>query len=470
MTQGSVLRNHPAWKDIKAIINTTDRVMRYDYAVTIHTAKEDFPILGVTMMEHNLKYLTDLSEYYVLHGLIGAGDYSHRLYPNRDHLECSVKFIRKKDNGDLDPKYPPITIRFKAHFRTDKMPRVDGDSLAQESIETMNKLSPVDLVLELQDRSEELLRRKRCDGVYPNVSMEDLMRVTMKYESEKAKVDGKPLIDKIVIYPPDNTARYPNIVLPADLMVMDLPGWIQEHGKGLYYTGMGSFFQRVGKESFWFVFPSFQPKRYTEPGVKLLLYHLQPSLMPAAEHTWRQDGEIISILSTGGTGKVETSFSNELNDGTGFRMPDGEAFATYPATVTPTGVKAQRSRLVHEFSSYDRKDGLTNANVQKSTANVFHQASKNLSYQNDIHFLTWEDSDPGLLYPGMPVRLKSWEQDQMFEQDGNLIFAYTVTTSNGNPVSKDNVYTRRTQLGIRVKRRDYNTITPSDRKVYGQRA
>lgn len=470
MTIGNIVRNHPAWKDIQAISTASDRVLWVDYAVTIHTAKEDFPILGVTMMEHSQKYMSELSEYYVLRGLIGAGDYTHRLYPNRENLECSVKFIRKKDNGEIDPNYPPYTVRFKAHFRTDMMPRVNGDSLAMEELETLNLMPPVDLVLELQDRSEELLRRKRCDGIYPNLSVEDLMRVTMKYEAEKAKVDGKPLIDKIDIYPPDNLAKYPHIVLPADLMVMDLPGWVQEKGKGVYYTGIGSFFQRVEGEAFWFVFPSYKPERFTEPGNKLLLYHLAPSVMPTTDNTFRKDGDIISILSTGGTGTVESAYSEELNQGTGFRMPDAEALSTFPAEVTADGVKAQRNRLVHEFASNDRKDGLTNANVQKSTANVFHQTSQTLKYQNEFHFLTWENSDPSVLYPGMPVRLKSWEQDQMFEQDGNLVFAYTVTSANGNPLTQDNVYSQRTQLGIRVKRREYNTKTPTDRGVYGQRA
>ena len=470
MTVGSIIRKHPAWKDIEAISTASDRVIHRDFAVTIHTEKEDFPLLGVSMMEHSQKYMTDLSEYYVLRGMLAAGDYAHRLYPNRQNLECSVKFIRKKDNGEVDPDHPPITVRFKAHFRTDMMPRVNGDSLAMEEMETLNLMPPVDVVLELQDRAEELLRQKRCDGVYPGMTVEDLMRVTMKYEAEKAKVDGKPLVDKIDIYPPDNLAKYPNIVLPADLMVMDLPGWVQERGKGVYYTGIGSFFQRVEGEAFWFVFPAYQPKRFEEPGTKLLLYHLAPSVMPNAENTFRKDGDVISILSTGGTGTVESAYSAELNQGAGFRMPDAEALSTFPAEISEKGVKAQRSRLVHEFASNERKDGMTSANVQKSAANVFHQTSQTLNYQNEIHFLTWESSDPSVLYPGMPVRLKSWEQDQMFEQDGNLIFAYSVTSANGNPLSADNRYSQRTQLGIRVQRREYATKTPSDRGVYGQRA
>jgi signal transduction histidine kinase len=101
---------------------------------------------------------------------------------------------------------------------------------------------------------------------------------------------------------------------------MDLPGWVQERGKGVYYTGIGSFFQRVEGEAFWFVFPAYQPKRFEEPGTKLLLYHLAPSVMPNAENTFRKDGDVISILSTGGTGTVESAYSAELNQGADEKM------------------------------------------------------------------------------------------------------------------------------------------------------
>lgn len=458
----------PLWEDILSVIGVTDRAVRIHLGAVIHTEKEDFPAVKVTLREMNRDYRKMTGEFYHLQFLLGAGDYFYRLLPFRENLEVSVKTTYMFENGHEDPDNPPFIIRYKGLFVPDKNPYPSSESMSNRTLEDTDKLAPVSVQLELQDRCEEPLRVKMISGVFNNVTMEQMLRGAFIYEANKVKVDGKPIIQVAEIDPPHNKAIFPNLIIPHGTLLRDLPGYLHENENGIYNAGIGNFFQRFKQKPTWFVYPLYAPKRFDEDRYKIVIYSVPPDKMAGYDKTYRREGKITYIAATGDRKEADHAKNPELNLGVGFRMPDAEAFMKKPVKILPDSWNAKRKNLNYEVSHRDRKDSLSYAPVIGSSANPFFEFSEVLSRQFTMMVISWENSDPELLYPGMPCKYVYMDRGIYTEAKGTLAVAYSITQLLGNPIEDRNFMTT-TQMYLIMEpqseptKNDPNTIFGDER-------
>ncbi len=466
MNESADIKNHPLWEDFRSIFEKPETADNIHLTGEVHTVNEDVPIFKILQAENVRNYMKDTSEFFVVTAYMAAGDYLYRVYPYKDNLEVTIKQMWMTTKGELDEDRPPKTNRYKAIFKPEMNPRGTNDPLSQRKIDDLNRLAPVTIVLELQDRREEALRSKTVSGIYHDLKMEDVIRAATYYEVQKVKVEGKTPLEVIDIVEPDNQQPYPHLLLPSNIFVEDLPGWLQEKAKGVYNAGIGSFFQDFEDKPSWFVYPLYNDQRFDKAGKKLVVYDVPQDKMPGMDTTYRKEGDVLYVATTGNTGNLKTAHNRELSQGVGFRFADGESFMKKPVEITSDGVNAKRKRLNYEFANYDRKDQNPYSPTYQSTSNPYFMMSKNIAYQMSLHVVTWETSNPDLIYPGMPCRFVYADKDEKVELDGTVVFCFTNTVIQGNPL-EDRRHVRFSQIGLMLKRPDLEPENPPVSLVIG---
>ena len=116
-----------------------------------------------------------------------------------------------------------------------------------------------------------------------------------------------------------------------------------------------------------------------------------------------------------------------MNEGSGYRMPDARAYMKKPVKITENGPQASRAELNHEVIIKERSDGLNYAPVAQGgpSSNPFIERSKILQRSMAQIDLVWENSDPMLIYPGMPCKYIYLSQGKAISLKGTILFVHS---------------------------------------------
>ena len=418
----------PMWADVKDILEKSGTKTVYDYKGILHTEKEDIPVWDMNSIEMLRDYLNDIGEAVRVLFKVGLGDYVKRIYPYRHNLEFSIKRTPLKEAGSGKEKNKNIlSTRYKAIFDTSKNPQVGVSELETHDHHSLNTADIAEVYLELVDRSLEPLRIKTVGGVFQNVKMEDTIRALLGAESEKVLVDGKPSIDGVDLVPPDNKEIVSHVVIPHGTKVSMVPTILQNQVGGVYSRGLGTYFQTYEGKKLWFVYPTYDTERFNQKGRKIVFYAVPQERFPHLDRTWHQDGDLIRVLVTAQRKYSDSAELAMMNEGSGYRMADAKAFMKKPVVLSETGPQANRAKVNHEVVIKQRADGLNYAPVSQDgpSINAFLQRSKVLARSLAQLDFVWENSDPQLIFPGMPCKYNYLSQGKVVSLKGTILFVHS---------------------------------------------
>ena len=435
-------------RDLENIFGVSDRGIRTYFSVTIHNEKEDFSPMKLLTRQVNRDYYKMTGEAFHVRVLMSAGDYFYRVLPFKENLEISIYKETLYENGDINEDNPPKEIRYKALLDLKSNPNMGSDSIANMRREDVDRIPPFEIVFEMLDRREEVYRLKSLDGVYSNITVEEVLKGVVPHEANKVKVDGNPIVQAVNVDPPKNVTRYPQLHIPSGTLLRDIPGFLQEASLGVYNAGLGNFFQVYKNKPTLFVYPLYDTKRFEREGVRLVIYSVPEDKFPSMDKTFRIEGKTIFIASTGEKKVIEQSRNNDINRGVGFRMSNAESFMTKPVEITDAGIKANRNRLNIEVGGYKRKDQTNYAPVVGASSNPFLEYSRFLSGHVDGVSCVWENSNEDLLYPGMPVKFIEMDKGIYVERTGTLVKSFTLDALVGSPMSSESTYSSKTNLTL----------------------
>lgn len=442
----TAIEKTPIWEDIKEVLNGEDKTVRWTYKAMFHTEEEDVPIGQLLHWEENRDYAGMIGGSGHVTFNLGLGDYQYRLYPYRSHMELSIKKIELNEDGS--EKEGEIDLqRFKVIFHPDKNPVPSGTKDSLYDANTLNTGHLVKVHLEIQDRALEPLRRTMVNGTFRQVTMKKLIKGLMVGISKRLEVEGKPIVDGLELEDPDNQDTLSEIVIPQGTLLSNLPTWCQEKSKGVYSTGIGTYFQRFDKKNLWFVFPFYKFKRYDTSKKKLLIYNVPSGRLNGIDKTYKVDGDILKIISVNGTNIKDDAANSELNDGMGFRLAHPKAIMTKPVKLKDGSAIYDRSKLMTEVGYKDRQDGLNFAPYVKPGSNPFNQFSKAFFARTPHITLGWENADPDLLYPGMPCKYTFMDHDKYVQVRGTLTGVFVNRMLQGKE-GTGRVYLTHVTLGI----------------------
>ena len=350
-------------------------------------------------------------------------------------------------------------------FESSRASDTSGEDLSKEEPQTYHILLINPAVEKLLPRIFSSLYREnlrgeyineviRSSGIYRNTTVEDLLRgiLTDVSADVSSEVDEEFEIAGVDIIEPDNQTEYDHLIIPHDIRIIELPRYVHEHCGGIYSHGLGYYLQycpahiadepeaetmqwsedRQQGKWFWFIYPEYATARFDEVEDNLTIINVPENRFEGIERTYfvQHTSSLykkVVALSTGDVLHEDQSDTLEFNRGTGSRWVKGDLFEHFAESIDPseTGweVEIDSSENIDQFLGYQRKSGENYIPLRprRITSNPYYMHSHIASRQGTIVRFHWQNGDPELIYPGMPVRLYHMFDNDLDEYEGVVI-------------------------------------------------
>ncbi len=410
------------WLDVKKIIENKEFVAGSKiYSIIIHTTDKN-----ITESSHQIKlediavtrdYMGNYGDIVDITVKVLFGDYLKDIYPYRDNLEVTIGAIK----ADLEGRHPlneqsKTQERYKVIFLPESNPKI---SASGGGTANANMLGHIVIRLHLLDKSVEGLRVKTTQGIFGKSVLEktnearkkgipiaDFIKALVGNESDKILIDGQKALQSIVITPPDNQEPINQLILPTNFHVLAAPTFLQEKHIGVYTGGISSYIQNYDNKKTFFVFPPYNTKLFDKAKRKLIIYAIKDSVTAVTNKTYREQSGVLSIVTESDNYTPDDGERDYISTGAGFRKADARSFMKKPVKVTKDGPVGDRDRLMVEVITKDRDDGINYAQISEDRIglNKFSNYSRVNEKRGKIMEIIWRNSDPSLIYPGMPCK------------------------------------------------------------------
>ena len=432
----------PLFIAVREILNGKDQPFRYRLEAIIHTKDKDykvFKVLSETIIRDYTKNMMD-DTMITLH--VPLGDYQYLIYPNKDNLELTVKKTSLDSiSGEVSYNKPIEEIRYKCLFDSTNISYAATEYSAADQ-NSLNLSKFTSFRVRLMDRNAEPLRVKMVQGVFRGVTPADLMKSILLGESQKVLIDGKPSVTGLDLVKPDNQKPIQQVVIPSGTYICEIPTILQEEYTGVYKYGIGTYYQRYGKNQTptWFIYPLYDFSRFDNGDHKdlAIFYAAPPKYTKHVERTYRVQSGVVQIIVTTSRYQVNVSDIVQLDKGVGFRLPDVNAFMKKPVKIENGQAFAARGNLNMEAGYIDRGDGLNHVPmIMDYSTNPYNELSKVSSRQISVLQFGWQNADESLLYPGMPCKYIFIQDDRVCEIRGTILGLQSYRVKEGSMVDYD---------------------------------
>ena len=445
------------WADVRKVIFDKSKPIKHNYNGVIHTVKEDLKVYKILSIDTEQDFVNRTTDFIKIRFMMAFGDYVERLYPHRNNLEFTTKIATEQETANVvDAKAKLAVTRYKAIFVAKENPQVNASEVQRMDKESLNKMHFVEVTLELYNRSYEALRIKFTRGSFHNETCGNLMHGLMAGESSRIKIDGKPSVDGIDIVKPDNVEKQPHINLPDGTPLVNLPTYLQHKSNGVYSSGIGNYFTNYRNKKIWFVYPLWDMLRFDEDVPKVSFYSVPSNRYPNLDRTYKEDGDMLHVAITSEHKYQDAADVDYMNHGVGFRLTDARAMMSKPVEMTKEGPKGRRVNLNTEVASHSRDDGLNFAPTSSRgiSSNPYVDYSAVNARRVARVDLVWDNSNPALIYPGMPCQFLFMDGRKLVKLKGIILYQYALTALQGSKV-QDNTFRTKSQITIALER--YNS-------------
>ena len=356
--------------------------------------------------------------------IVQMGMWAKCLYPAKDHISCILRRVALK-NTTFD-KVEDSEIEefiYDTIFHTD-----EGNSLAGVDYTTVsrtdldNSYMPVNLHVELLERSVEKTRKVTVGGFYRNIKPEEAIKSILNHATKDLEVEGEKAITTISLVEVNNKEKRDHINIPQGMPLLDVPNYIQNNCGGVYNADLNCY--SVGDKIY--VYPIYQTDRFEDEKKTLTVIRVAPNLMPQVERTFRLDGDALFILGLSDALYKEISLAKKLSAGNGVRYADTRKFMNGFVETKDNKAYAKRKKVNSEFKSDDLKEQDTvYVSNQRISSNPFKERSKLAVRAGGTYTFQWQNSKPDLLYPSMPARVLYDEGGEVKELRGVILGVHT---------------------------------------------
>ncbi|ANH51770.1 putative virion structural protein [Erwinia phage vB_EamM_MadMel] len=352
---------------------------------------------------------------------MSEGVYNQQIIPNATRLKMHL-VINK-----YEPGQEPVSTRYTLRV----FPKTGYDpQLTQQRAADINQAAIAATSLQfyqfqLFTSAIEQLSATPCAGIFPTTSPAALIRVLLGGVSEglELPLEEKPL--GMEMYPvdavtPDGKEIIKNHVVVKPIQLCDLPGFLQ-HEYGLYKTAIGSYYHK----QYWHIWPLYNTKRFELVRKNLIVVNVPKDKFPNMEHTYEMRGSSLCVLATGDTAVHDTSNLAQYQEGNGVRATRSSAMSGDEGMEVKQGqVVLQRGATNSEFITNTRQGAVNFAPMAgEITDNSYRIVSKTAVNNGSTIQVTWQNADPELIFPGMPVKYLYMKSTGVEQRYGTLVMA-----------------------------------------------
>lgn len=401
---------------------------------------EGGPFIAFKVMSTNRyrDYENSVADIYKVVLKVGMGDFVYKVHPARSNIE--IVMHTKIGNGDTKQE------RFLAFIDTKNTPSVTGSQYMGMDADVLNQSGFVDVEFDLWPPSVFEIKNKRTKGAYRNMSVSSMMEEV--FDKEVAKTTD---IKSFIMEPADNDIIRSNMVLYDGVHITSVPTFTQFQLGGIYSEGIGTYLQRYKDTLSMFIYPLYKLDRFTDSSDRLVFILANNNHNTQLENTYDTQGGTTKILITGPVSYKDHGDNELENTGSGYRRASAGAMMSKPVSIHGKDVKGisfdlAKRELVDNSST--RVFNTPNASRPISD-NPYLERSKLAFKRAAMMFLTWNNSNDDVVFPGAPCRVITQVNGRVTTTDGVVVSSETNVSLNGS-VGASELYSSTTFLKVMV--------------------
>lgn len=427
------IRDTSLQSEIDRILELGPVDAHYLWVCEIHTPVDTFEVYRLLSIDIDRDYVDAYSDNVRIEVAIPNGQYTHRILPYRNNITVT---LQKRPIGELteeeDMEASVSRFRMRAVLDEESNPLAEGNLEYSTKEETADHMGIVEVSFQLLDLAIEQLRLKTTGTIVRDAVPGEALQALLSRMSKSIKVPEDAAVKGVDLVEPDNQNIRQHVVIPQGTKVINLPGYIQRYAGGIYNKGMGYYLQ----QGIWYLYPQFALDRFDKTGRTLTVITLPTNRYPTLDRTYRSEGGKVIVLSTAKVTFHDDSEVLQLNQGNGVRYVDSSRVLESTVEVSKNKALIRKEDRAAEYLLQERADGQNTAffSEERITDNHAYQASL-LARRAGTHVeVNWENSNPDLIYPGMPVRYHYYEEDVVRTLNGIVIRAYSYIASAGQGI------------------------------------
>lgn len=404
--------------EIRLISESGVTTPRFQLMTYIRCNNTDIRTEKTISMDVNRDYSSSFADTVMVECMMGWGDFVFDVYPYKANLEVTV-YVIPSGEASYTPsiKQSIKSYKFRGLLVETSSEMAQAHDIVGKDKFSLNIAGLKHFRMQLVDLTTEWVMREQVGGSFKDSTVTDLTQYLLTQQSKRVKISSDLSIKGVDIVPVDNKTKRNTIVIPPKRLV-DVPQFLHEKAGGYYSAGFGYYLQL----GIWYLYPLYNLKRFDKTPNNLTIVNVPKGRMPGVEKTYRQAGKQLIILSTGNSKHKDGSEGKLANDGNGVRYIEAGSVIEGNVTVADNKMVYDRSKGTSEFLSEKSETGLNNAAISDHliVGNGYKETAKLAERQGTYFMAEWENSNPDLLYPGMPVKVIYPDGNKVKEMMGVL--------------------------------------------------
>lgn len=382
-------------------LGTKNVSKNWSYAATfILENSEHIPVVNVVGMDIIGEYDTQISDNIFIELQVKKSVYDKLLATNRRTLKLELRETLTSGNGH-DINLAVSNLQTYQAFILDIVSEAVQTKSGKRTNDYRDDLTGL---VEIHVHLIELgLSEHMCwdvHGFHCNVTMDTLIPNLLSQPLQALKKEKQKHFN-VTMEPAHNKTRYYQLRIDTGTSLSQLPAKLQKV-QGVYANGIGSYFQN----KMWYVWPLYDIKRYNKAKRRLTIVNIPKNEGMGLTNSYIEMGIDILIYATGDTQHIDKTDSSAINKGTGFRY--GNITNILDKFAVPsrggTEIPKKRNQVVVDFDDRDSIVPTIKPVEDLLSSNPWADSSKITMGLGNIIVVAWENSNPKLLMPGMPLK------------------------------------------------------------------
>lgn len=348
------------------------------------------------------------------------GDFQYDVIPNRDNLLVELAYVPLKYNSSSpDPARKTEVKRYRAILMTEANNAVTNKNAQTSSREALNQLSMISVAVQLiEEAAYRINMMSYGNGLRQCTTMMAIQEVLGSTITTVGTQVSKT-VQGINFQEGYNTSIRTAMDFPDGILLKDIPHYIHEQEGGVYPTGFGRYFQ----DGYWYIYPLYDSTRYRKNTRVLKVINVPNDRYQGAERTFKVDEQHVTVLATGDASSLDHGLADNLKQGNGLRFGDVTKLLGEFGTAKDNRTLIDRASNIYEVSTGLLETGMNNVRwaYDRATSNPFKQYSEMARRRGMALKLQWYHGDSDLLYPGMPVKFITINDNNVETYNGVLL-------------------------------------------------
>lgn len=387
------------WEDIQTAIDAGEKPVHHRWRCQLQAMGTSVEVDQVVSLSVTRQYRSNFNDETIATLKLESNTYHDLIFPFRDEL---LVILYKEPIGEVSTeddyeKEPDVRIYRGILINTES----DTVSSTQDKGVSSNG-SMQDVHVQLIERAAEQIRMKSVSGIYRNLSTGLVVQGVLTAIAGELGLDEREAPLGVDMVPGDNETTRDHVVVPQGTLVTQFPRYVQNECGGIYRHGLGYYLQN----RIWYVYPELHLHRFDSEQRNLTVVNVPPNRLPGIERTYYTDEERVVVIATGKTKQFDASESRQLTLGNGARFGNAARVIHDFRRVENNETYVAASNNMSEVVAAGRRVGLNYApmSARRITANPYREMSELAERQGEYIQIEWQNANPDLIYPGMPVR------------------------------------------------------------------